>query len=46
MNEDEYLEVGLISRLANGNVARTIGIVTAVAMVVPIGFWVIGLLAR
>lgn len=45
-HDDEYVGTGLMSRLANGSVGRTVGIVAAVAMLIPIGFFVLSLLTR
>lgn len=42
-NTDEYLDIGIISRLANGGVARWVGIATVVAMAVPVVFWLVRL---
>ncbi len=46
VNDDEYLQVGFISRLASGNVARTVGLVAAAAMIIPIAFFLFALVAR
>lgn len=39
-NEDEYLGIGIISRLANGRLSRGIGLVTVVAMGIPVIYFI------
>ncbi len=42
-DDENYAQVGLISRLANGRVARLVGLATAALMLIPVLFWIVTL---